>query len=117
MLDCSGRGLCVCGTCECNLRGNPDELVYGKYCECDNYTCDRFNGLICGGDEHGTCECGRCICKPGWTGYDCMCHTSNDTCMPPNGDEICSGHGVCHCGSCKCQGTSDGRYRGKFCEK
>ncbi|KAK9738725.1 Myb/SANT-like DNA-binding domain [Popillia japonica] len=32
--------------------------IYGEYCECDDFSCDRHEGLICGGPDHGTCECG-----------------------------------------------------------
>lgn len=27
LVDCSGRGSCVCGQCECERRGNPDEVI------------------------------------------------------------------------------------------
>lgn len=117
LLDCSGRGQCVCGVCECEKRMNPEEIISGKLCECDNFSCDRNQGMFCGGPDHGYCECGSCMCKPGWTGSDCSCRASSDTCMPPNGIEICSGHGECECGKCHCQMTSEGRYSGKFCQK
>ncbi|PIO16382.1 hypothetical protein AB205_0165150, partial [Aquarana catesbeiana] len=47
---CSNSGDCICGQCVCNKRENPKEVYSGKYCDCDNFKCDRFNGLICGGD-------------------------------------------------------------------
>ncbi|KAL7744462.1 hypothetical protein ACLKA6_001839 [Drosophila palustris] len=115
--DCNGRGSCVCGRCECNKRPNPEEIISGKYCECENFSCERNKNLLCSGPDHGTCECNRCNCKPGWTGSSCDCSTSQDTCMPPNGGEICSGHGSCECGVCKCKSTDDGRYSGKYCDK
>lgn len=117
LADCSGKGQCVCGVCECDKRSNPEEVISGKYCECDNFSCERDQGLLCGGAEKGICECGSCNCKPGWMGDDCTCRASNATCIPPSGGEICSGHGDCKCGSCKCQETADGRYSGRFCEK
>ncbi|XP_043660897.1 integrin beta-PS isoform X2 [Drosophila teissieri] len=115
--DCSGRGNCVCGACECSKRPNPIEIVSGKYCECDNFSCERNKNQLCTGPDHGTCECGRCKCKPGWTGSNCGCKESNDTCMPPEGGEICSGHGTCECGVCKCTSTDKGRHSGLYCEK
>lgn len=117
LTDCSGKGQCICGVCECDKRSNPEEVISGKYCECDNFSCERDQGLLCGGPERGTCECGHCTCKPGWIGVDCTCRNTTDTCMPPNGGEICSGHGECRCGACKCQETAEGRYSGRFCEK
>nr|CAD7426152.1 unnamed protein product [Timema monikensis] len=104
-VDCNNRGTCVCGE------------VTGQYCECDNFSCDYYNNLLCGGEKHGTCVCGRCVCLPGWTGSNCKCKASNDTCLPPNGKELCSGNGECVCGDCICRNFEDGRYTGKFCEK
>lgn len=115
--DCSGRGVCVCNVCECNKQNNTDEVIWGRYCECDNFSCERHKGLLCGGPEHGICECGRCLCRLGWTGDDCTCRTSNDTCIPPDGGEICSGRGTCICGACKCQETGGNRYSGKYCKQ
>lgn len=117
LTDCSGRGQCVCGVCECDKRTNPEEIISGKHCGCDNFSCERYQGRLCGGPECGTCECGKCVCKPGWTGDDCTCRASVDTCIPPGGGEICSGHGTCHCGACKCEETVDNRFSGKYCDK
>lgn len=117
-VECSGRGNCVCGQCECEKRPNPEEVYSGQFCECDNFSCDRHNQLLCSGPEQGTCNCGVCACKPGWTGSACDCLASNDTCKMPNSDgEICSGHGECECGKCKCKVTNEGRYSGQYCEK
>ncbi|XP_042911123.2 integrin beta-PS [Parasteatoda tepidariorum] len=113
---CSGRGVCRCGECECYKRPNAEEKVTGKFCECDNYSCDRSDGKICSGPEHGVCDCGKCKCKQGWTGSDCGCRDTNETCMAPNG-KICSGHGDCECGACKCYDLEEGRYSGTFCER
>lgn len=117
LVDCSGRGACVCGQCECESRANPEERISGPFCECDNFSCDRHNGLLCAGPDHGTCVCGKCVCAPGWTGSACDCRASNDTCIPPGGGEICSGHGVCECGVCKCDEEEEGRYSGRYCDK
>lgn len=47
---CSGRGECVCGTCECNFRrGNSEEKYSGKWCQCDDYNCPFYDGALCGG--------------------------------------------------------------------
>ncbi|XP_017064418.1 integrin beta-PS isoform X1 [Drosophila eugracilis] len=115
--DCSGRGNCDCGVCQCHKRPNPEEEISGKYCQCDNFSCERNKNQLCSGPDHGTCDCGRCTCKPGWTGTNCACQESNDTCMPPGGGEICSGHGTCECGVCKCFVNEQGRFSGRHCEK
>lgn len=76
-------------------------------------------GELCSGETHGTCDCGVCRCKPGWTGPNCACMESTAGCYPPDviGGEICSGHGTCVCGACVCEDTLESRYSGKFCEK
>ncbi|XP_043930678.1 integrin beta-6 [Protopterus annectens] len=97
MESCSGRGNCYCGVCVCH----PSSFgtIYGPYCECDNFSCQRFRGLLCAG--HGDCECGECLCRSGWTGEYCNCSTSTDTCMSDDGI-LCSGFGECRCGQCIC---------------
>jgi len=114
---CNDRGSCICGVCECHPRSNPNEVVSGQYCECDNFSCDYYNGLPCAGPDHGTCECGKCVCKPGWTGSDCSCADTTDTCVSPRGGEICSGKGECVCGECQCIEENGSRYSGKYCEE
>ncbi|XP_058826948.1 integrin beta-PS isoform X2 [Topomyia yanbarensis] len=116
-VECSGRGQCVCGVCDCDKRANAEEVISGTFCECDNFSCDRHNGLLCSGPKQGTCSCGECICAEGWTGAACDCKATNENCIPPSGGEICSGHGTCECGSCRCKITEEGRYSGRFCEK
>jgi protocadherin alpha len=115
-IECSGRGNCLCGQCQCNLRDNPEEVISGQFCECDNFSCDRHNSILCSGPENGICECGTCKCFDGWEGNACDCSTSKENCMAPNGQE-CSGHGKCVCGRCECEITNDVRYSGKYCEK
>jgi len=118
---CNNRGDCICGTCECYPRENSDEVVSGDYCECDNFSCDRYNGELCSGD-HGKCECGTCKCDPEWDveGYTaCECMASNATCFTEYGEHIgklCSGHGKCVCGECRCDESEEGQYSGKYCE-
>lgn len=94
------------------------QIIYGTYCECDNFSCERHEGLLCSGPDHGKCECGKCVCLEGWTGSNCACQESTDTCIPPGGGPLCSGHGTCKCGACECESTEEGgRYRGKYCDK
>ncbi|CAG5929129.1 unnamed protein product, partial [Menidia menidia] len=107
---CSNNGDCVCGTCECKKRDNPSEVYSGKYCECDNFNCDRSNNKLCGG--HGRCECRKCVCDPDYTGSACDCSLDNSTCLAKNG-QICNGRGTCECGSCKC---TDSKFQGPTCE-
>lgn len=113
---CSSRGTCTCGECKCNERENPEEIVEGPFCECTNFLCTRFNGLLCGGPDHGVCKCNKCECKPGWTGDDCMCEDNKDNCINPATGDECSNQGVCECNQCKCSESKDGRYSGKYCE-
>eukprot|EP00092_Neocalanus_flemingeri_P010016 GFUD01010796.1.p1 GENE.GFUD01010796.1~~GFUD01010796.1.p1 ORF type:complete len:824 (-),score=173.21 GFUD01010796.1:871-3342(-) len=120
---CNNRGDCICGKCECYPRENgAEELVSGDYCECDNFSCDRYNGELCSGPDQGECICGKCTCNSEWDveGYTaCECRASNETCITPYGEHInklCSGHGTCECGECKCEETEEGQYSGRYCE-
>ncbi|KAM0732640.1 Integrin beta-PS [Formica fusca] len=114
---CSGHGTCKCDVCDCDKRPNPHEMFYGKYCECDNFSCKRSGGQVCGG--RGKCECGTCNCLPGWGGETCDCKETNSTCISPSDGnvEICSGRGDCICGSCHCQERDNIRYSGQYCEE
>ncbi|XP_039550997.1 integrin beta-1-like isoform X2 [Pimephales promelas] len=107
---CSNNGECVCGTCECKKRDNPEERYSGRFCECDNFSCDRSNNKLCGG--HGRCECRRCICEPDYTGSACDCPLDTSTCLASN-KRICNGRGTCECGKCKC---TDPKFEGPTCE-
>ncbi|XP_061464650.1 integrin beta-6 isoform X2 [Rhineura floridana] len=106
---CSGRGDCYCGQCICHLSAYGN--IYGPYCECDDFSCVRFRGLLCGGN--GDCDCSQCICHSGWTGEHCNCTTDTDSCISDDGT-ICSGRGECICGKCVC--TNPG-VSGSTCEK
>ncbi|KAL1494675.1 hypothetical protein ABEB36_010241 [Hypothenemus hampei] len=108
---CSGQGKCKCGKCECKLRSDPRELIYGKYCECDNFSCPHKCS------SRGTCDCGKCNCENGWTGEGCDCSTDQSQCINTESKEICSGHGECVCGQCECKTHEDIRYSGKYCEE
>lgn len=45
---CSGQGQCYCGQCVCHTSNFG--RIYGHHCECDNYSCVRFRGELCGGE-------------------------------------------------------------------
>ncbi|XP_064410733.1 integrin beta-1 [Latimeria chalumnae] len=106
---CSNNGDCICGECVCKKRENPNEVYSGKYCECDNFNCDRSNGLICGGN--GVCECRKCKCYESFTGTACDCSLDIKPCESMFG-QICNDKGFCICGRCKCL---DG-FQGPTCE-
>ncbi|XP_052824278.1 integrin beta-PS isoform X2 [Octopus bimaculoides] len=113
---CSGRGDCVCGICDCFPRTTSSNETYsGDFCECDDYSCDYYNGKLCGGEERGHCECGLCKCNEGFKNSDCGCATSNDSCIALSTELICNGQGHCDCGTCKCFETT--LYRGPTCEE
>ncbi|KAL3280133.1 hypothetical protein HHI36_017637 [Cryptolaemus montrouzieri] len=44
---CSGLGICKCGKCECKSNPNTGKKYRGKYCDCDDDSCDRENGKLC----------------------------------------------------------------------
>ncbi|XP_040208570.1 integrin beta-1-A isoform X2 [Rana temporaria] len=107
---CSNNGDCICGQCVCKKRENPNEVYSGKYCDCDNFNCDRSNGLICGGN--GVCKCRVCECFPNFSGSACDCSEDKSTCIASNG-QLCNGRGTCECGRCKC---TDPKFQGQTCE-
>ncbi|XP_077347216.1 integrin beta-1-A isoform X2 [Lithobates pipiens] len=107
---CSNNGDCICGQCVCKKRENPNEVYSGKYCDCDNFNCDRSNGLICGGN--GVCKCRVCECLPNFSGSACDCSEDKSTCIASNG-QLCNGRGTCECGRCKC---TDPKFQGQTCE-
>lgn len=115
---CSGRGVCMCGVCDCQQKKNdPDSRIYGKHCECDNFSCFHHDNKICSGPDHGTCECGVCQCTKDWTGQACECLKSDATCRDPKSGKICAGNGECICGQCRCNQTEERQYTGQFCEE
>ncbi|XP_023266761.1 integrin beta-3-like [Seriola lalandi dorsalis] len=106
---CSGKGNCLCGQCSCHT--NEYGQVWGKYCECDDFSCAYFKDALC--SNNGRCNCGYCECNAGWKGENCNCTTRTDTCMSSIG-LLCSARGNCECGVCHC--TQPGAY-GATCEK
>ncbi|XP_051854232.1 integrin beta-2 isoform X1 [Antechinus flavipes] len=108
---CSGLGDCVCGTCTCYVSDIPKKLIYGKFCECDNVNCERYEGQVCGGRDRGFCDCGVCKCEPGFEGTACQCEKSTRGCLNIHNSE-CSGRGKCECNVCKC----DPGYQRPLCQ-
>ena len=76
---CSNQGRCNCGQCQCN----EPSRISGKFCECDNESCDRYLSVVCAGN--GRCECGTCKCSDGWSKSDCSCSTDTSSCVATNG--------------------------------
>ncbi|XP_072042217.1 integrin beta-2-like [Amphiura filiformis] len=119
-IPCHGRGQCFCGECICNKRLHPRELISGKYCECDNFSCDRHQGELCGGPGRGECECdaatgrSKCRCKSGYAGSACGCRESTKYCETPSG-LLCNGFGECKCGRCQCYKSSP--FFGPTCQQ
>lgn len=115
---CSGQGECKCGLCECKKKlKNPDDVISGRYCECDNFSCEKRNGRLCSGN--GKCICKECNCNPGWTGEACDCSLDDRQCKAEMDSEVCSGRGSCECGVCHCrtnQSNADVHYAGKYCQ-
>lgn len=155
---CDDKGYLNCGICVC------DEGWTGTYCNCptdaNNATTNESllrncrrpldstgkaslslrSEQIC--SHHGECDCGECMCDPGYTGkyceclecYDCdperaECHCGQCVCKYgwsgtrcncketldgciAPNGETCSGRGSCDCGACQCQKP----YLGNFCE-
>ncbi|KAL0125856.1 hypothetical protein PUN28_004718 [Cardiocondyla obscurior] len=113
--DCSGRGSCYLGKCDCidGYQGaDCSKSVcpvlcssHGQYgggmCHCE----EGWKGAECDiplGDcqvpdcnQHGQCVRGSCVCNPGWKGAFC----GEPDCSDPN----CSGHGACVSGKCYCK--------------
>ncbi|XP_052750647.1 integrin beta-PS [Galleria mellonella] len=112
---CSGRGTCICGVCECEKMDDPNKVISGPFCECDNFTCDMNHEKLCSGQ--GECVCGRCNCRPEYTGPACQCLLDQKPCISPENGEICSGNGKCVCGQCVCNVNDNRHYSGKYCEK
>jgi len=112
---CSNAGSCVCGKCVCNKRDNSNEKISGKYCECNNYGCDRYDGKLCGGPGRGECDCGECKCTEAFLGDNCgevNCTLGEKNCIGPDGLK-CSGKGQCACDTCDCERG----YGGKYCQE
>uniref|UniRef100_A0A8C0HB81 Integrin beta n=1 Tax=Chelonoidis abingdonii TaxID=106734 RepID=A0A8C0HB81_CHEAB len=106
---CSGRGECSCNQCICYK--SEFGRIYGLFCECNDFSCARYKGVLCSG--HGECHCGECKCHAGYIGDNCNCSTETNRCIS-NDSQMCSGRGNCVCGKCQC--TEPGAF-GETCEK
>uniref|UniRef100_A0A452IL53 Integrin beta n=1 Tax=Gopherus agassizii TaxID=38772 RepID=A0A452IL53_9SAUR len=106
---CSGRGECSCNQCICYK--SEFGRIYGLFCECNDFSCARYKGVLCSG--HGDCHCGECKCHAGYIGDNCNCSTETNRCIS-NDSQMCSGRGNCVCGKCQC--TEPGAF-GETCEK
>ena len=66
----------------------------GRFCECDPNSCPtgiNENGLVLPCSGHGSCGCDtQCICDPGYSGINCECSNSTDTCRNPAGSNTVS---------------------------
>ncbi|XP_050083154.1 teneurin-a isoform X2 [Anopheles aquasalis] len=113
--DCSGRGSCYLGKCDCidGYQGNDCSIsvcpvlcsAHGHYgggvCHCE----DGWKGSECDipvsecemptCSNHGRCIEGDCHCERGWKGLFC----EQQDCIDPS----CSGHGTCVSGQCFCK--------------
>ncbi|XP_045632860.1 integrin beta-2 [Ursus americanus] len=107
---CSGLGDCLCGQCVCHRSDVPNKKIFGRYCECDNVNCERYDGRVCGGDDRGICDCGKCHCKDHYEGSACQCERSTRGCLNAEGFE-CNGRGRCRCNVCEC----DAGYQPPLC--
>ena len=48
---CEGKGECICGSCDCYpISKDPSQKYRGDYCECNDFSCDYFDNMICGGE-------------------------------------------------------------------
>uniref|UniRef100_A0A8C5URW2 Integrin beta n=1 Tax=Microcebus murinus TaxID=30608 RepID=A0A8C5URW2_MICMU len=103
-LVCSGLGDCVCGQCVCHTSDVPNKQIYGRYCECDNVNCERYDNQPCGGPKRGLCFCGKCRCLEGYDGSACQCQRTTEGCLNQRKVE-CSGRGRCSCNQCVCEGS------------
>ncbi|XP_061463592.1 integrin beta-2 [Rhineura floridana] len=108
---CSGLGDCVCGQCICHTDEESKKQIYGTFCECDNMNCEIHNGRLCGGEERGLCDCGKCKCNSGFEGSACQCKTSTEGCVNRK-SRVCSGRGECLCNTCQCKSG----YQPPVCE-
>lgn len=78
--------------------GFTDAQIFLTAATCN---CPYTNTVTCDGKcnaaNTASCDCGKCNCKPGFTGVDCSCASGVSSCPG-----ACSGRGTCSCGVCQC---------------
>lgn len=89
--------------------------MYSVLANDPGYRSENTVSSACNGNGLRSNISGACDCNPGWTGDDCTCSTSTESCRQSFDEEICSLHGECICGTCKCDETSENNYSGKYC--
>ncbi|XP_019614633.1 PREDICTED: uncharacterized protein LOC109462522 [Branchiostoma belcheri] len=82
---CSGRGRCVNGSCDCITGWSGEDCNVGNCTDCS--------------EDHGRCELGFCRCEPGWEGAACdqpaTCYAVQNCTSVIHG--ICITTDVCRC--------------------
>lgn len=123
---CSGLGDCLCGQCVCHRSDVPNKKIFGRYCECDNVNCERYDGRVCGGDgKHGvggvwaeewrwsgqTAGPGRAgVWTEGQADPGEQVGTDGGAGLSPG---LCpADRGICDCGKCHCKD----HYEGSACQ-
>ncbi|XP_058985366.1 teneurin-a isoform X3 [Musca domestica] len=91
--DCSGRGSCYLGKCDC--------IDGYQGVDCSKSVCP----VLC--SAHGHYGGGVCHCEEGWKGSECDIPVGE--CEVPN----CSSHGRCIEGECHCERG----WKGPFCDQ
>ncbi|XP_066140653.1 integrin beta-nu-like [Euwallacea fornicatus] len=78
----------------------------GGSCKCENLPQIKWK---C---EHGTEDCGSCVCDLGWKGRECSeaCREEVRVCRKDENSPICSSNGDCICGKCTCRKSFTGTY-------
>ncbi|CAL8104337.1 unnamed protein product [Orchesella dallaii] len=118
-VECSDRGMCKCGQCECPRDYN------GRYCQDSTSECvngnrnSQFYNELCSGSNNGRCEKGKCICQQGRDGTFCECETrQRESCVEPGKPltNVCNGHGTCSCDGSQAQCMCNSDYGGVYCE-
>lgn len=91
--ECSGRGSCYLGKCDC--------IDGFQGVDCSKSVCP----VLC--SSHGQYGGGICHCEEGWKGAEC--DVPEHDCRVPD----CSGHGRCMSGFCRCEAG----WRGEACNE
>ena len=110
-----GNGLCLSGKCVCYSGWTCEYCQLGvnedirNHAQCGDYSTGSGSCTTnddCGGDSHGLCNAGECLCTPGYVCTDCSADRDNvlaDLSSCPCKTGQCSGHGTCSNGICTCE--------------